>query len=378
MNLSLYIHVPFCAKKCRYCDFYSVAYDEDPARDYLAAVSREIEYHLHDPSMAESTVRTVYIGGGTPSILSVNLLADLCSLVRDRFALADDREWTVECNPDSFTEEKAAVLLENGVTRLSFGVQSMEDRELSLLGRIHSATRCAELLDDPVLAGFKSVSADLMYGLPGQTDESLSRTVDTMVASHFVRHVSAYELTIAPGTPFGRHQSIMPLRGQEQMERITQKLWQKLEDAGFRQYEVSNFAQAGYECRHNEVYWDHGNYLGLGAAAHSFIDGQRWANVKDVKNYCSAGETGFREFIERIDEGKMASEMLFLGLRRAKGIDEEAFKQRCGVDFVDYVNNDKLDLFQQKGLIVFDKPFWKPTKKGLLLADAMARYLTPS
>lgn len=377
MNLSLYIHIPFCAKKCRYCDFYSVLYDKKTAHNYLTALSKEIALYKNAPAIENAPMQSVYIGGGTPTILSVNQLGELCALVRHSFTLANDLEWTFECNPDSFTEEKATVLLENGVTRLSFGVQSMDDRELSLLGRVHSSARCNEILSDPVLADFKAIGVDLMYGLPGQTTGSLFRTLDAVYSSLYVRHISAYELTIAHNTPFGRHRSLLPVPGQEQMEALTGRLWENLEAHGFNQYEISNFAREGHECRHNEAYWDHAPYLGLGCAAHSYSDAQRWANVKDVNRYCAMVNDGLfpRDFIEPIDNEKLAFEMLFLGLRRVKGLDENIFKERCGREFVDYVNRQKPNLYEEKGLLVYKKPFWAPTKRGLLMADAMARGL---
>lgn len=378
MALSLYIHIPFCTKKCRYCDFYSVLYDEQPAQNYLTALSKEIAlYKKEDPAIENATIQTIYIGGGTPSILTAHQLRELCGLIRNSFTLENNLEWTVECNPDSFTDEKAAVLLDGGVTRLSFGLQSINDKELSLLGRVHSSARCKEILLDPELAGFKSIGIDLMYGLPSQTIESLCETLAVVFASPRVRHVSAYELTIANGTPFGRHRSLLPLPGGEQMEEITENLWKTLEDNGFKQYEISNFAQEGHECRHNEAYWHHEPYLGLGCAAHSYIGARRWGNVRDINSYCTMVNGGSfpRDFIERIDKKKLAFEMLFLGLRTVNGINEDLFREHCGADIVDHVNREKIRLFEQQGLLTYKKPFWAPTKKGLLMADAMARAL---
>jgi oxygen-independent coproporphyrinogen III oxidase len=377
MNLSLYLHIPFCARKCRYCDFYSVPYDEPRADEYLAALAKEISLYDNDPEIHTATLHTVYIGGGTPSILSVGQLRELCGLVRNSFAFANNLEWTVECNPDSFTREKASVFLENGVTRLSFGMQSMNDKELALLGRVHSSTRCKEILYDPMLAEFASIGIDLMYGLPGQTIGSLAESLDMIFAAPRVSHISAYELTIASQTPFGRHRSLLPLPGRERMEAMTETLWNTLEVNGFEQYEVSNFARVGHKCRHNGAYWDHGPYLGLGCAAHSFIESKRWGNMKDISGYCSMVKDGSfpRDFHELIDTKCMAFEMLFLGLRRVKGIDENDFRKRCGVEFVDYVNCEKLDLFEKQGLLAYKKPFWVPTKRGLLMADGMAREL---
>jgi oxygen-independent coproporphyrinogen-3 oxidase len=327
-DLSLYIHLPFCAKKCRYCDFYSTKADDRLIERYCAALPREIDLYCDHPAVAGAQVQTVFFGGGTPSVLPAEDLAALCCLVRFRFSLAPDAEWTVECNPESFTREKAAVLLEHGVTRLTFGIQSLDDQELSLLGRMHSAERCVDVLGDTALSRFSSIGADIIYGLPGQTIETLDCTIGRLLEFPVISHISAYELTIAEGTPFGRHRSLLPMPGDETMAEMTQHLWSLLTDVGFEQYEVSNFAKQGHRCRHNNVYWDHKPYLGLGCAAHSYLHPKRWGNVRDVERYCSMVEDGIfpREFAETLDSHKLATEMVFLGLRRVDGLNEERFK----------------------------------------------------
>jgi oxygen-independent coproporphyrinogen-3 oxidase len=236
---SLYVHIPFCIKKCRYCDFYSVPYDASLADDYLSALLNETKlikqkYRLND----SLPIQTVFIGGGTPSVLSPKQLASLCGLLRAAFVFAPEYEWTVECNPESFTQEKASVMLGSGVTRLSFGFQSLDNRELSFLGRAHTAERCREILADNELDKFHSISVDLMYGLPGQTIGSLERSLKIVVESPQVKHLSAYELTVADGTTFGRRRSLLPLPGDDIMSVMTGRLWELLEAHGFAQYEV--------------------------------------------------------------------------------------------------------------------------------------------
>jgi oxygen-independent coproporphyrinogen III oxidase len=378
--LSLYLHIPFCAKKCRYCDFYSTKTDERLIERYCAALPREIDLYRAYPAVTGAQVRTVFFGGGTPTVLAAEDLAELCGLVRSHFSLAPDVEWTVECNPESVTREKAAVLHEQGVTRLTFGIQSLNDRELSLLGRVHASARAMEVLRDPVLNRFQSIGADIIYGIPGQTVETLDRTIDALTALPVIRHISAYELNVAEGTPMGRHRSLLPMPVDESVAAMTQHLWKCLADAGFEQYEVSNFAKQGHRCCHNEAYWDHQPYLGLGCAAHSYLHPQRWGNVRDVSRYCTVVETGVlpREFTETLDPRKLAMEMVFLGLRRADGIDEERFKVICGNSFEKIVDGKKLEYYRQQGLIRYDKPFWRPTPQGMLLADGMARGLVQS
>ncbi|MBN2036635.1 MAG: radical SAM family heme chaperone HemW [Chitinispirillaceae bacterium] len=377
--LSLYLHIPFCAKKCRYCDFYSVKTDACLIQRYVAALSREIDLYRDCLAVAGAQVRTVYFGGGTPTVLPVDDLARLCDLVRSRFSLMPDIEWTVECNPDSFSSEKASVLLDYGVTRLTIGVQSLDDHELSLLGRTHSAERCLEVLHDAVLERFASIGIDLIYGLPGQTREVLNRTVSRLLSFPVVAHVSAYELTVAEKTPFGRHRSLLPLPDEDSMACLARLVWKRLVDAGFEQYEVSNFARRGFRCRHNQAYWDHNPFLGLGCAAHSYLPPDRWGTVRDVQRYCTTVEAGERpyEFIETIDPEKLAAEMLFLGLRRSDGINENNFVEKSGYVFLEYIHRQKIEEFEKQGLLRYAKPYWRPSSKGMLMADAMARALIP-
>ena len=373
--LSLYLHIPFCAKKCRYCDFYSVPYDASLAENYLIALSKEIDLYKKYLIDNATIIQTVFIGGGTPSVLSPAELRKLCALLRGSFSFTSNYEWTVECNPESFTKDKALVFLDAGVTRLTFGFQSLDDRELSFLGRIHTADRCRQVLGDPLLAKFSSIGVDLMYGLPGQTADSPDKSLTPVLDSHYVKHISAYELTIADRTPFGRRRSMLPLPSDETMSAMTGRLWDLLAAHGFTQYEVSNFAKAGHECRHNKAYWNHEPYLGLGCAAHSFLPPERSANVRDVNRYGAMVNAGRfpREFTETIDAEKLGMEMVFLGLRRVQGINEVVFKEKCGIPFADFTKKEKIAELVNRGLLFYDKPFWKPTRKGLLMADAIAR-----
>jgi oxygen-independent coproporphyrinogen-3 oxidase len=373
---SLYVHIPFCIIKCRYCDFYSVPYDTALADDYLSALSKEIDLVKNQFRQNDSLrIQTVFVGGGTPSVLSAQQLAALCGLLRTAFVFSPEYEWTVECNPESFTQEKASVMLESGVTRLTFGFQSLDDRELSFLGRSHTAECCREILADNDLDKYHSIGVDLMYGLPGQTIDLLERSLKIVVESPQVKHISAYELTVADGTPFGRRRSLLPLPGDEAMSAMTGRLWEILEAHGFAQYEVSNHAKAGHECRHNRACWGHEPYAGLGCAAHSYLPPVRTANIRDVNRYISEvnGRRFPLEFTEKLDADKLGLEMIFLGLRIVQGINEEAFLEKCGKSFSDFTRKDTLSALINCGMLSYEKPFWKPTKKGLLMADAMAR-----
>ncbi len=378
--LSLYLHIPFCTSKCRYCDFYSIPYNERAAVLYLAALQKEIELCRKSGLIDErAELQTVFFGGGTPSVLPAGELSALCRIIRDAFPLGSGYEWSVECNPESFTAENSAAMREGGVTRLTFGFQSLNDRELRLLGRVHSAERCRRLFTDATLAPYRSVGVDLMFGLPGQSFEGLCETIEEIARFPRINHLSAYELTIADATPFGRHRRFLPLPAEEDLSHMTEGLWRLVRENGFEQYEVSNFAKKDHRCRHNEAYWDHRPYLGLGCAAHSQLAGERSANVADFARYLSMVNGGLlpRAFVEKIDAKMLAMEMVLLGLRRVKGIDMVVFGEKCGISFANFADQKKIAEFLDHGLLTHEGRFLRPTGRGILVADAMAAAMIP-
>ncbi|MBN1758820.1 MAG: radical SAM family heme chaperone HemW [Chitinispirillaceae bacterium] len=374
MRCSLYVHLPFCRSKCRYCDFYSVADREELIDGYLDAVAREWELHTERTSVE---LTSVYIGGGTPSLLSMAQWEYFGSLLFDKLTLVNDAEWTVECNPESFTEEKARLFADMGVNRLTFGIQSMQDRELVTAGRPHTSHEVLKVLAAPVLRRFRSVAVDVIYGLPGQTLDSFADTLRQLLYKPVVRHFSAYELTLVEGTPFGRHRSLLPFPAEDELEEIVHVLGTAADRYGFRQYEVSNYARMGYECRHNIGYWNHSPYIGLGCAAHSYLHPYRSWNITDIAGYCSRVREGLLpvERREKLSAEMAGREMIFLGLRQRTGIDEERFTAATGIPFASMVSKTLLERFRADGYLEFDSPCWKPTKKGLLFADFMAREL---
>jgi oxygen-independent coproporphyrinogen-3 oxidase len=282
-TLGIYVHVPFCGRKCGYCDFYSVCYTRQQAELYVKAVNRNIR-HYSDPSR---TVDTVYFGGGTPSLLAPEQLADILAEVRRSFALAPDAEVTLEANPCTLTPEKLAGLRNSGINRLSVGVQSMSDTELKLLGRSHSAERAAKAVRDAAEAGFRNISCDLMTGIPGQTADSLKSSINSL-AELPIQHVSAYILKVEEGTPFDCGEVRASLPGDDAAAELYLLTVRELAARGFRQYEVSNFAVPGYESRHNCRYWKCEDYLGIGPAAHSCFGGRRFAVPRDIEAFISS------------------------------------------------------------------------------------------
>ncbi len=374
-RFSLYVHFPFCLTKCRYCDFFSVPGQQAAMDPYLEAVAREWELRTGEIG-GEPRLASLYLGGGTPSLLSVKQWERFHRVLLGRLPLAQGVEFSVECNPESFSDEKAGILAEIGVNRLTFGVQTTDDRLLRLLDRRYSASLVRELLGKKVLDRF-TVGVDIMYGLPGQSLESFSRTLHDLLRFPSVRHLSAYELNIGGTTPFGRHRSLLPLPDTDTVARMTDTLQEVARGYGFERYEISNFARPGFLCSHNSSYWDHSPYLGLGCAAHSFLHPRRFWNVRSIGDYLKkigAGELPV-EGEETIGIEDLAREMAFLGFRRSEGLDETSFEKKTGMRFVNWAGEHRLRSFLESDLLMYRPPRWIPTARGMLFADYIAREL---
>lgn len=375
--LSIYVHIPFCASKCRYCDFYSIKFDSKLADLYIDALAEEWKLLCRKENLQDHNVITVYFGGGTPSILTARHWDKIQNKLISQFGLDKSIEWSVESNPESFNKELSDKLYQMGVNRLTFGIQSFNERELEICGRVHDSKTAFKVINDESLSKFRSIGADLIYGLPAQTTSTLKRSLSELVKSPYINHVSAYELTINQDTSFGRHQRILPVPDEDTVYEMTDLVRSFLQECGFEQYEVSNFAKPGFKCRHNSIYWEHRNYIGLGCAAHSYLHPYRWANVDNVEKYISkisSGElaTGYSEFI---DQQTLAHEMLFLGLRKKEGIDIVEFERRIGKRFDCCIDMVKINHYINRGWLVFNDSRYVVTDKGLLFADTMAREL---
>lgn len=274
MYRGLYIHIPFCIRKCPYCDFYSVT-KTDLADDYTAAVVRNIKAR-------SISADTVYFGGGTPSLLTAKQIAAMLSAVSD---IAPNAEITMECNPNSVDEKYLSEIFAAGVNRISFGVQSLSDKELSALGRLHDSETAVKAVNAAYKAGFRNISADLMLATAYQTLETLSETIEKLVTLP-LNHVSAYMLKIEEGTPYGKSDTIQTLiPDEDETADMYLEAVRKLEENGFAQYEISNFAQKGFESRHNLKYWRCEEYFGIGPSAHSYIDRVRKACPPSVEDF---------------------------------------------------------------------------------------------
>ncbi len=339
--VSLYLHFPFCVRKCRYCDFLSGPASEERREEYISLLCREISlragclrYSDPDPGESGSTVDTIFIGGGTPSLMTPEQLQRVMDSLRSHFRIEDDAEISMEVNPGTADFEKLSAYRKAGVNRLSIGVQSFDDSELQLLGRIHTAEQARETFRAARRAGFSNLNLDLMSALPGQSLESWSRTLRE-AASLQPEHLSAYSLIIEEGTPFAALYDsghLKDLPSEEEDRAIYHYTGDFLAENGYLRYEISNYAKEGYACRHNCGYWTGHEYLGLGLGASSDLGGERFHNPFDPNEYreaVSEGENLRRERQEMTREDRM-EEFMFLGLRMTEGVSERAFQERFG------------------------------------------------
>jgi oxygen-independent coproporphyrinogen-3 oxidase len=336
--LGLYLHLPYCLRKCAYCDFASLPLDEagglTVARRYMDAVAIELDRRALSDEFLGCELDTVYIGGGTPTVLPPEWLAELLDRLRLRFAFRPDAEVTVEANPGTVDEAKIAALLEAGVNRISLGVQSFADPILRTLGRIHSAAEAQHAIAAALSAGCTNLSLDLMYGIPNQSPAQWRSSLEIAVEAQ-PDHISVYALSVEPGTRLceviAAH--ALPPPDEDLAADMYLAAQELLGKAGFDHYEISNFAQPDRQCRHNRRYWAHDEYLGIGAASHTFRRGVRWNNLPDAAVYTQWLEAGQLPVAraEALSAREAAGEMLMLGLRRAEGVAERDVRRRTGV-----------------------------------------------
>lgn len=362
---AVYVHVPFCAHRCPYCDFTLVAGRDDLVGSYLDALEREMS-----PLGSPRDVDTIFFGGGTPTHLSPAQLDRLFSIVLRWFRLADGYEFTVEANPAGLSKDKVDVLADYGVNRVSLGVQSFDQKVLSLLERDHRREGVIRALER-LRPRFANISLDLIFGVPGQTLD-LWRDTLQQAAEFSPQHISTYGLTFEKGTSFWRRREKGQLvEASEELERDMYAVaMDELSEAGFEQYEISNFAQPGFRCRHNEVYWKGLPYYAFGPGAARYIDGRRETNHRSVLTWLNrvlAGESPVGES-EQISEEERARELLILGLRRCEGICRKDFRNRTGYD-VDQLAGDMIVRHCLYGLLEDDNQHVRFTREGRFLAD---------
>lgn len=403
-EMELYIHIPFCMKKCSYCDFLSFSADEQTQYSYVQALLRELVFY--GSKYKDRVISTIYIGGGTPSWLREEYMEAIMMQVRSSFSVAEDAEITIECNPGTITSQKFEVYKKIGINRLSIGLQSANNEELKILGRVHNYEQFLKTFDMARKHGFNNINVDLMSSLPGQTPEIFMDSLHQVVRLK-PEHISAYSLIIEKGTPFyelyrfdavkqeaGMQTESLPTEEEEyQTTKLTQ---QYLQSEGYVWYETSNFAKKGKECRHNIGYWKRKDYLGVGLGAASLIDNIRYSNIRDIYDYLKETEqiydgifenpledgtveavpaTNLHVSAEAISRNAQMEEFMFLGLRMTEGIYRQDFFDAFGMQ-IEAVYGDVLSHLQEEALLEKKEGRVYLTDKGLDLSNyVMAQFL---
>ena len=362
--LELYVHIPFCVRKCQYCDFLSGPSDEETKDRYIEALLKEIRAAEHTENYE---IVSVFIGGGTPSALKAEAIASIMRTLQEQFFFCEDAEVTIEANPGTVDLEKLTIYRNVGINRLSLGLQSTDAEELKLLGRIHSYEEFLKSYEWAREAGFSNINIDLMFAIPGQTGEAWRQHL-YQVAELNPEHISAYSLIIEEGTPFAEQNLDLPDEDTEyQMYEDTAEI---LERYGYRQYEISNYAKQGYMCRHNAGYWQRREYLGFGLGASSLYGGMRFSNTHQMQEYLkeSRNPDQIRKDVTVLSRNEQIEEFMFLGLRMTEGISEKKFEENFDVRLMD-VYGDILQKYEETGFMEHIETKWRLTRKGIHVSN---------
>lgn len=388
--LELYIHIPFCIKKCLYCDFLSFPADRRTQAEYMDQLRCEIT--SQGPWYTDYLVTTVFIGGGTPSALEGEQITLLMQALKRSFVLAEDAEITIEANPGTRLSQKLSLYRQAGINRLSLGLQSVSKEELRLLGRIHSYEDFLMGFQQARLAGFSNINVDLMSGIPGQNRESFKNTLRGVIRLK-PEHISAYSLIVEEGTPFGAHygpaagggpedklEGWPPLMDEEEDRQIYHLTKTILEEAGYQRYEISNYARPGFACAHNIGYWTGKDYLGFGLGASSYVDGCRFANETDLDQYLlldfsSGGLESLHGQIHRQSRKEQMEEFMFLGLRMACGVSNVQFVHEFGVH-MESIFGEVIQSLAEEGLLVQEGAAVRLSEWGMDVSNyVMSKFL---
>ncbi|MDB2067823.1 radical SAM family heme chaperone HemW [Clostridium perfringens] len=374
-KISLYIHIPFCAQKCLYCDFPSFARKDHLRKAYIEALNKEIISLREKHNNLE--INTIFIGGGTPSVLEADELECLLKEVA-KLNMAKDIEYSMECNPGNLTEEKLEVMKKYGVNRISMGLQAKQDNLLKGLGRIHNYKTFKENFLLAKKVGFNNINVDLMFGLPNQRLNEWEETLREIISLE-PAHISAYSLIIEEGTAFYNlyENDKLKLPTEEEERKMYHLAKKILEENGFNQYEISNYAKEGKECRHNLAYWNMDNWIGVGSASASYINGKRIKNISSVEEYINSINEK-REAVEEIinnSKNDNMEEFMFMGLRKINGIDENEFKNRFSMNIND-VYGEILNKYIDEGLLIRESGRIFLSEKGIEISNIiMADFL---
>ncbi|RKM61295.1 radical SAM family heme chaperone HemW [Butyrivibrio sp. CB08] len=388
-ELSIYVHTPFCERKCLYCDFLSFSAEKGQMELYFEALGKEIQ--ATSKEYEGYVVKSIFFGGGTPSFPAGKLICDTLELIRENFEIGENCEISIEANPASAIFEKLVAYRRAGFNRLSIGAQSLNDAELSKLGRLHDSRMLYETFEDARLAGFENINVDVMSALPDQDLQSYMGSLRKVVELA-PEHISAYSLIIEEGTPF--YDMDLNLPDEEADRQMYHETKKYLAERGYHRYEISNYARslgnsdgesvadesdATYESIHNKVYWKRGNYLGLGLGASSMVENVRWNNIRDIREYVETMDGGdlkqLRENIEELSIESQMEEFMFLGLRLVKGVSTDDFKKLFGRE-IHEVYGEVIDKYLNSGHLVYDNGRLRLTEEGLDVSNTiMAEFL---
>ncbi|MBN1153513.1 radical SAM family heme chaperone HemW [candidate division KSB1 bacterium] len=379
-NISIYIHIPFCLKKCHYCDFYSITADETMMEAYVDSLILEIERRASLLGGKRLHVMSIFLGGGTPSLLPVNAIFRIMTAIYGSFTVSSDSENSIEINPETVTPAKYRDFLASGINRFSIGIQSFSDSDLKVLGRIHDSSRGIRAISNAVDSGGENVSIDLIYGIPGQTLEDWLENLN-IGADRDLQHLSIYGLTIEPGTRFAEMitNHTVVAAGEDLERDMYLGTMEYLATRGYDQYEISNYSMPGYACRHNMRYWDGEPYLGFGASAHSFRNNERSWNVDDVELFIDRMKHGELAVSasETLSQEQQHIEYTMLGLRKTSGFSLSDFKRKFGYDFLDRYKETLIFLQQNENpYITVENDRVHLTEEGLVLYNEICGYFT--
>lgn len=363
--LSLYIHIPWCIKKCPYCDFNSYQQPKQiPENTYIDAVLQDFERDL--PYVAGRPIQTIFIGGGTPSLFHGAVFDRLLGVLKQRASFDDRIEITLEANPGTVEQIQFMSFLRAGINRLSIGIQSFQNSQLQHLGRIHSAKAAIQAVRAAQQMGFKNINLDLMFGLPGQTIVSGLKDLKQAIALE-PTHISWYQLTLEPNTAFYRHPPALP--DESLVEELYFQGLELLEQAGYKQYEISAYAKPGFECRHNRNYWEFGDYLGIGAGAHGKINIHRISKKRQPRVYLQGNLNTFVDTLEALSAKQLPLEFMMNALRLRSGFTWELYETRTGLSRSTILQ--QLKQAAAMGLLAYDADRIQPTSKGLLFLNSI-------
>lgn len=371
IETACYIHIPFCDHKCIYCDFYSII-TSDNIQSFLKSLKKEICHYAEKYSDGRELI-SIYFGGGTPSLMKPEYISLIIETVKENFMVQKDAEITLESNPGTVSLEKMKIFREIGINRISIGIQSFDDEELKFLTRIHNSETAIRTVNEAAEAGFKNISLDLIFNLPGQTKKKWKKNLEQAIKLQ-VKHISAYSLILERGTILNK--MVLDGKVKIQDEDYDAELYQTtidfLTSKGFYQYEVSNFAKPGFECLHNNAYWHYTDYFGFGTSAHSFIDGKRWWNFSSLKMYNDKVEKSGNAVAgsENINAEKAVNEYVMLELR-SSGLNLKKFENRFGIEMKEWLKNKYpyFELLKNQNFVTIDNSTVRLTSRGYAICD---------